>query len=196
MTDDNNELTQAELEKLAAATQTEPPPHMVARWHDAIDRAAEQEAIAARHKPQAFSPSSFFWGAAITAAVAFGIAIGVFIGNDEPAMTPTYATVEPATAGRAALSIFARSAGALCTEQTGPHAAGRNRQRRTRRTGHEHRATEPTVCTHGTTKRLRGSCARAASVRTRVAAPVCRRHHARRSRATYVRSSPSNSTSC
>lgn len=107
MTDDNNELTQAELEKLAAATRTEPPPHMVARWHDAIDRAAEQEAIAARPKPPAFSPSSFFWGAAITAAVAFGIAIGVFIGNDETAMTPTYATVEPAPQAELA-SAFSR----------------------------------------------------------------------------------------
>ncbi|MGB5165676.1 MAG: hypothetical protein WBN09_01590 [Woeseiaceae bacterium] len=95
MTDEHDKLSDAELQQLDAATQTEPPPHMVARWHDAIDRAAEQEVVAARSKLQTFSPSSFFWGAAITAAVAFGIAIGVFIGNDEPAMTPTYATVEP-----------------------------------------------------------------------------------------------------
>jgi hypothetical protein len=107
MNEDNDKLSAEQLQQIKDATRSEPPPHVVARWHDAIDSAAEREAIAARPKPQSFSPSSFFWGAAITAAVAFGVAIGVFIGNDKPVMTETYANVEAAPQAQPA-SAFSR----------------------------------------------------------------------------------------
>ncbi len=57
------------------------PPDLAARFHDTIDRAANLE----RGREQSAQPrmhfASFFWGAAVTAALAVGIGIGVWFGG-------------------------------------------------------------------------------------------------------------------
>jgi len=63
--------------------------HVVQRWHDSIDRAARMEQSALRKQGNGFNFLSFFWGAAITASLAVGVAIGVYIsggGSPTPAM--------------------------------------------------------------------------------------------------------------
>ena len=67
-----------------------PPPHVVARWHDAIDEAAAMERGRKRSSSRSWHPASFFVGMAIAAALALGIAIGFIVGDtdapDEPAI--------------------------------------------------------------------------------------------------------------
>jgi len=85
MNDDNlKEFAALELDKVIAA-----PAHMQQRWHDSIDAAAEREGVAQRNAHRGFSPMSFFWGAAITAALAVGIGVGVFLA-DKPGATGTF----------------------------------------------------------------------------------------------------------
>jgi anti-sigma factor RsiW len=55
------------------------PDHVAQRWHDSIDRAACMERDALRKRGNGFNPLSFFWGAAITASLVVGIAIGIYI---------------------------------------------------------------------------------------------------------------------
>jgi len=55
------------------------PTHVEQRWHDSVDRAARMEHSALRKQGNGFSFLSFFWGAAITASLAVGVAIGVYI---------------------------------------------------------------------------------------------------------------------
>ena len=59
------------------------PSHVVQRFHDSIDRAARAE-----RKPQNEVPPvhfmSFFWGAAVTAALAIGIGIGFWFSAPDP----------------------------------------------------------------------------------------------------------------
>ena len=59
------------------------PSHMQQRWHDSIDLAAQQERVAQKKSHTPFNPMSFFWGAAITTALAVGIGIGVML-SDSP----------------------------------------------------------------------------------------------------------------
>jgi hypothetical protein len=72
---------------------------MVQRWHDSIDRAAQREHAPARSKSGTFNAMSFFWGAAISAALAVGIGIGVIMsGSPVPVeLAPTVALVDPET---------------------------------------------------------------------------------------------------
>ena len=58
-----------------------PPADMVRRWHEGLDRAAGKERQAAA-KPAVHS-WSFLLGAAVTAALAIGIGIGMFVGGNE-----------------------------------------------------------------------------------------------------------------
>ncbi len=71
-----------ELSSLKAPEDEALPPDLAARFHDTIDRAANLE----RGREQAAPPRmhfwSFFWGAAVTAALAVGIGIGVWFGGD------------------------------------------------------------------------------------------------------------------
>lgn len=53
------------------------PSHMQQRWHDSIDLAAQREVNAPRRS--SFNFMSFFWGAAITSALAVGIGLGVML---------------------------------------------------------------------------------------------------------------------
>lgn len=60
------------------------------RFHDVIDRAALQSHARARPKSGTVHFWSFFWGAAVTAALATGIGIGVWVANtDAPASEET-----------------------------------------------------------------------------------------------------------
>ena len=66
-------------------TDTNPAPtHLLAQWHDAIDRAAENEAAAdPEEPPRLFHLGSFFWGSAVAASLAVGIAIGVLLSGNQ-----------------------------------------------------------------------------------------------------------------
>lgn len=68
-----------QLEGIVDTSDTAAATHTVQQWHDSIDRAARLESNQQRQPPRSFSLASFAWGAAITATLAVGIAIGVFI---------------------------------------------------------------------------------------------------------------------
>lgn len=65
------------------------PAHMMNRFHDTIDRAARLETNASSSKSK---PSlhflSFFWGAAVTAALVLGVGATVFMGNSGESEIP------------------------------------------------------------------------------------------------------------
>ncbi len=93
------------LETWSDETVTPAPEHAVARWHDSIERAAtmSRQRSDSRDRPVHFW--SFFWGAAVTAAMAAGIGIGIMLAKDDPAPT-IVVTTEPGTTGTPA--AFAR----------------------------------------------------------------------------------------
>jgi len=70
------------LGELGESTRVSPPADMVERWHIGLDRAVRAEAAVTK-KP-VLHTWSFLWGAAITATLAIGIGIGVFISTDSP----------------------------------------------------------------------------------------------------------------
>jgi hypothetical protein len=73
------------------------PAHLVAGWHDSIDRAARLERPAARRPTRILHLASFGWGAALTAALALGIGIGVYVpsrNDGAPSLSPPPAIVE------------------------------------------------------------------------------------------------------
>ena len=89
-----------DIRKLVEAHEADvhcPPAHVVEQWHGAIDEAA---ALERGRKPQArpsWHPGSFFWGAAVTAALAIGIGIGFVLSGDNgaPAQGPLIANLDP-----------------------------------------------------------------------------------------------------
>lgn len=85
------------------------PAHMVQRWHDTIERAAQLESQRAGGG-RGWHFMSFFWGAAVTAALAVGIGIGFWFATPDPAaVVPgnSMAVLPPAT-GQAAPASFTR----------------------------------------------------------------------------------------
>ncbi len=64
------------------------PKHLVQQWHDAIDQAAAMERHRAEPLRTSWHPSSFFWGMAISAALAVGVAIGFLASNSDDAAIP------------------------------------------------------------------------------------------------------------
>jgi hypothetical protein len=58
------------------------PAHAVQRWHDSIDRAARNEQAAATRTARPVHFMSFFWGAAVTAALAVGVGLGMYFSTD------------------------------------------------------------------------------------------------------------------
>lgn len=75
-----------ELDRLVAAHEADihaAPSHLVQQWHNAIDEAAALERGRQQAQVQRWHPTSFFWGMAVTAALAVGIGIGFFISGDE-----------------------------------------------------------------------------------------------------------------
>jgi hypothetical protein len=65
------------------------PLHMQQRWHDSIDLAAQRESREQKNATRSFNFISFFWGAAITTALAVGIGIGVFLADGPESIAPT-----------------------------------------------------------------------------------------------------------
>jgi len=68
-------------QQLNAMNDHEPhavPSHTVQRWHDSIDRAAQQNLATRRRQSRSFNLFSFAWGAAFAATLAIGISIGVY----------------------------------------------------------------------------------------------------------------------
>ena len=84
-----------------------PPSHVVQHWHNAIDEAAALERGRAEKPRERWHPGSFFWGMAVSAAIAFGVAIGVFI-SDENIDTPPQYIVENATQANVVPVAFTR----------------------------------------------------------------------------------------
>lgn len=88
------------------------PTHVAQRWHDSIDRAARMENNTTRKQADGFNFLSFFWGAAITASLAVGVAIGVYIsGGGEtaiPMMNEVVADI-PTNAPTAIPAAFTRA---------------------------------------------------------------------------------------
>ena len=71
-----------QLSQLADIEDPPAPTDVVQRWHDSIDRAARMENNNVRQPGGGFNFTSFFWGAAVTAALAIGIGIGVFFSGN------------------------------------------------------------------------------------------------------------------
>ena len=89
-----------DIRKLVEAHEADvhrPPPHLVAQWHATIDEAAALER--GRQAPPSWHPGSFFWGVAVTAALAIGIGIGFMLSGDngDPIQQPLIAELEPTT---------------------------------------------------------------------------------------------------
>ena len=87
------------LDLLDTGSDVAAPTHIVQRWHDSIDRAAQRERVPVRSKSSPFNAMSFFWGAAVSAALAVGIGIGVIMsGSPVPVeLAPNFALVDPET---------------------------------------------------------------------------------------------------
>ena len=85
-----------------------PPSDMVRRWHDAVDRAAGLEQQ--RQPKPAVHSWSFLLGAAVTAALAVGIGIGVMLDDDAPVATtiPIEAVASGEARGPGASTAFIR----------------------------------------------------------------------------------------
>ncbi len=78
----NDDLKKDELKKLVAAHAADihpAPTHVVQQWHDVIDEAAALERGREKKPEQPWHPTSFFWGVAVTAALAIGVGIGFFV---------------------------------------------------------------------------------------------------------------------
>ena len=73
------------LEDLVAAHRSDvhkAPPHLVQQWHDSIDEAAALERGRSGEPQQSWHPGSFFWGMAVSATLALGVAIGLLLSGD------------------------------------------------------------------------------------------------------------------
>jgi hypothetical protein len=81
--------SQLEFDTLGLAREIKAPSHLKQRWHDSIDLAAQRELHEQKKSAGTFSMSSFFWGSAVTAALALGIAIGVFVTDEDEFIEPT-----------------------------------------------------------------------------------------------------------
>jgi len=82
---------EALCQQLNAMDDPEPhavPSHTVQRWHDSIDRAAQQSLVSQRQPSGSFNLFSFAWGAAFAATLAIGISIGVYF-SAAPLTAPT-----------------------------------------------------------------------------------------------------------
>lgn len=81
-----NDESRSEFEALGLDREIKAPGHIKQRWHDSIDLAAQREAHEQRRPASAFSLGSFIWGAAVTSALALGIAIGMFVADGPDAI--------------------------------------------------------------------------------------------------------------
>jgi len=98
------------LNELVAAHKAEiheAPAHLKQQWHAAIDQAAALERGRAPIPRERWHPSSFFWGMAVSAAIAVGVALGVFV-SDDTIDTPVPYVVENFTQPDATPVAFTR----------------------------------------------------------------------------------------
>lgn len=89
----NDELKKDDLQKLVAAHAADihsAPTHVVQQWHNVIDEAAALERGREKKPEPHWHPTSFFWGMAVTAALAIGVGIGFFVSGDNGYTTPPY----------------------------------------------------------------------------------------------------------
>jgi hypothetical protein len=77
-----------EFEDLGLDREIAAPSHMRQRWHDSIDLAAQRESREQKKSARAFNFTSFFWGAAVTTALAIGIGIGVILSGGPESIEP------------------------------------------------------------------------------------------------------------
>ena len=111
----DEDLTNDEQQKLLQMAESEVetlPADMLRRFHDTIDRAAKLEQGRKPSGSARFHLSSFFWGAAITAALAVGVGIGVWIAGDEQAPgnnVPVIVDTDPAMPAGTTNVAFQRS---------------------------------------------------------------------------------------
>lgn len=80
----NDDLKKDSLQKLVAAHAADihrAPTHVVQQWHDAIDETAALERGHEKKPKHQWHPTSFFWGVAVSAALAIGVGIGFFVSN-------------------------------------------------------------------------------------------------------------------
>ena len=93
MTDDIDDIVTAHR-----ADTHKAPPHLVQQWHAAIDEAAALER-GHQHKAQPDSrPVAWFWGMAVTAALALGIGIGFVMSQGDTTGLPEQRIAEIPTA--------------------------------------------------------------------------------------------------
>jgi hypothetical protein len=91
-------MNEQNIDDLVAAHKAdvhEAPSHLKQQWHNAIDEAAALERGHKREPEKSWHPTSFFWGMAVTAALALGISIGFFVGEENGAVEPPYVAVNP-----------------------------------------------------------------------------------------------------
>jgi len=87
-----------QLSELSDAEDQPVPSHTLRRWHDSIDQAARQNQPGQKKPAGPFNLFSFAWGAAITAALAIGISIGVYMtGNDSNTPAPIIEVADVST---------------------------------------------------------------------------------------------------
>jgi hypothetical protein len=89
------------LDELVAAHRTEAhdaPEHLKQQWHSAIDNAAALERGRANEPKATWHPSSFFWGMAVSAALAMSVGIGFIVSDNSGAsITPMVVANTPQT---------------------------------------------------------------------------------------------------
>jgi hypothetical protein len=102
--DDLKEFDSLGLDEVVSA-----PSHMQQRWHDSIDLAAQREQATLQKKRGSFNFMSFFWGAAVTTALAVGIGIGVMLSDSPATIEPNdYVVRDAATDGLDRSAVFSR----------------------------------------------------------------------------------------
>jgi len=90
-----------DLDNIVAAHRADihkAPPHLVRQWHVAIDEAAALERGREHKVKSGWRPNSLFWGMAVSAALAVGVAIG-FLASDRAITTqvPQLVDIQPQT---------------------------------------------------------------------------------------------------
>lgn len=102
MKDDTEDLVTAFRDDIHPA-----PKHLVQQWHDAIDAAAALERSRADSPRASWHSGSFFWGMAVAAALAVGIAVGFLASNSGDRTDPGY-VVEQQSPSKATPAAFTR----------------------------------------------------------------------------------------
>ena len=106
MNDKLDDLVRAQREEVH-----KPPAHLKQQWHAAIDEAAALERGRQQEPRHRWSPGLGFLGVAVTAALALGVGIGVFL-NEKPAevVAPTVAQASSGEAFSRGLQYHLRDA--------------------------------------------------------------------------------------